>query len=91
MKELNVKELLNAFSIFKTDRELKKVRLKYNYFYILKKIMNGSKYTIKDKNVLDKYLYRDIYIIKDSGENWFNHWFILEDNNYVLPIECFEL
>lgn len=89
MKELNETEKRNALSIFNAHFNVHLNKLKENYFELLKEHFAGTDYTLEDKKVLDKYLNKDILIFEDS--NFFDLWFILEDNNYVLPKKCFEL
>lgn len=85
--ELNEKEKQNALSVFKVSFRLHKNRLKENYFELLKEYFCGEDYTITDKNELDKYLNKDVFIFQDC--DFSDTWFILEDNNYVLPRKCF--
>lgn len=89
MKELNEKERENAILIFKEHYIVHTNKLRENYFDLLKKHFCGTDYTLEDKEVLDKYLNKDILIFQDC--NFFDTWIILEDNNYILPKECFEL
>ena len=86
--ELNKTEKQNALSIFKAVMSLTKRRLKSNYFELLKKEYDSLEYNSEYEEKLNKYLGKDVYCFLDNS--FTNEWFILEDNNYVIPNICFE-
>lgn len=85
----NKEELNNLLIVSKFRFNVSKKKLKENYFEILKSSFSYMEYTEVDKSILDKYLYKEIICYLDNEER--KEWFILEDNNYVIPNDCFEL
>jgi hypothetical protein len=83
----NEKETSTALRVFATRCSVRKVRIKDDFesLYLDYLDREGELYDMdKVKQFTSKYSGKDVYVYFDWA------WFILEDDNFVIPEECFE-
>lgn len=81
------KELMNLLLHFKVSNQIKKVRIKRNFKDIL---YNIHEYDEKDDSFFDEYSNKEVVVYKYSNNINCKDWFILEENNHPITIECFD-
>ena len=76
-------------SHFQVCNGLRKITLKENIFDIMKK-RYPEEYKIEDQKFFDEYKGKTVWVYNFNGAKYKDDWFVLEDNNYQLSVDCFE-
>ena len=88
-KNLSETEINHMISFYTAIRGLQERVLKKDAFDIMQRKCPED-YTDKDKQFFDKYSNKKIWIYNYNNAQDEDEWFILEDDNYQLNLNCFE-
>ena len=83
-------EQINFLILAKVNLTLEKKELKSDFITVLEEYWNerGEMFSEHELNKLRKYAGKSVYRICDDKNQ--GHYFILEDNNIVIPQNCFK-